>query len=146
MEIVGKGPYHVQMMTKEELQARLRVAKLHQWLGLEVLEASEAGITVKAAWRDEWIVNPARGYTHGGILATLVDVVADYALAAHLGGPAPTVDLRVDYHKAALQGDLTVKGRVVRRGGSFACCEAHVYDKDGELVASGRGTYALPQK
>jgi uncharacterized protein (TIGR00369 family) len=56
------------------------------------------------------------------------------------------VDLRVDYHKAALQGDLTVKGRVVRRGGSFACCEAHVYDKDGELVASGRGTYALPQK
>ncbi|MFL6565830.1 MAG: PaaI family thioesterase [Burkholderiales bacterium] len=146
MEIVGKRPYHVQMMTKEELQARLRVAKLHQWLGLEVLEAGEAGITVKAAWRDEWIVNPARGYTHGGILATLVDVVADYALAAHLGGPAPTVDLRVDYHKAALQGDLTVKGRVVRRGGSFACCEAHVYDKDGELVASGRGTYALPQK
>ena len=56
----------------------------------------------------------------GGILATLVDVVADYALAAHLGGPAPTVDLRVDYHKAALQGDLTVKGRVVRRGGTFA--------------------------
>lgn len=146
MEIVGKGPYHVQMMTREELQARLRLAKLHQWLGLEVLEAGEEGITVKAAWRDEWIVNPARGYTHGGILATLVDVVADYALAAHLGGPAPTVDLRVDYHKAALQGDLTVKGRVVRRGATFACCEAHVYDKDGELVASGRGTYALPQK
>jgi uncharacterized protein (TIGR00369 family) len=111
-----------------------------------VLEASEAGITVKAVWRDEWVVNPSRGYTHGGILATLVDVVADYALAAHLGGPAPTVDLRVDYHKAALQGDLTIKGRVVRRGGSFACCEAHVYDKNGELVASGRGTYAVPQK
>jgi uncharacterized protein (TIGR00369 family) len=146
MEIVGEGPYHVHMMTKDELQARLSVAKFHQWLGLEVLEASEAGITVKAAWRDDWIVNPSRGYTHGGILATLVDVVADYALAAHLGGPAPTVDLRVDYHKAALQGDLTVKGRVVRRGASFACCEALVYDKDGELVASGRGTYAIPQK
>ena len=35
---------------------------------------------------------------------------------------------------------------LVRRGGTFACCEAQVYDKDGELVASGRGTYAVPQK
>jgi uncharacterized protein (TIGR00369 family) len=131
-------------MTKEELQARLRVAKLHQWLGLEVLEASDEGIAVKAAWREEWVVNPARGYTHGGILATLIDVVADYALAAQIGAPAPTVDLRVDYHKAAMQGDLTVRAKVLRRGGTFACCEAFVYDKDEELVASGRGTYALP--
>jgi uncharacterized protein (TIGR00369 family) len=131
-------------MTKEELQARLRVAKLHQWLGLEVLEASDEGIAVKAAWREEWVVNPARGYTHGGILATLIDVVADYALAAQIGAPAPTIDLRVDYHKAAMQGDLTVRAKVLRRGGTFACCEAFVYDKDEELVASGRGTYALP--
>ena len=35
---------------------------------------------------------------------------------------------------------------VENRGGSFACCEAQVYDKDGELVASGRGTYAIPQQ
>lgn len=131
-------------MTKEELQARIRVARLHQWLGLEVLNASDDGIVVKAAWREEWVVNPARGYTHGGILATLVDVVADYALAAEIGTPAPTVDLRVDYHKAAMQGDLTVRAKVLRRGGTFACCEAFVHDKDGELVASGRGTYALP--
>src|SRR3982751_2736364 len=117
-------------MTKEELQARLRVAKLHEWLGLEVLEAADDGIAVKATWREEWIVNPARGYTHGGILATLVDVVGDYALAAELGTPVPTVDLRVDYHKAAMQGDLTVRAKVVRRGASFACCEAFVYDKD----------------
>ncbi len=132
-------------MTKDELQARLSVAKFHAWLGLQVLEASEQGISVKAAWREEWVVNPARGYTHGGILATLVDVVADYALAAELGTPVPTVDLRVDYHRPAMRGDLTVKARVVRRGGTFACCEAQVYDQEGELVASGRGTYALPQ-
>jgi len=34
----------------------------------------------------------------------------------------------------------------VRRGATFACSEALVYDQDGELVASGRGTYAIPQK
>jgi acyl-coenzyme A thioesterase PaaI-like protein len=95
MEIVGKRPYHVQMMTKDELQTRIGVAKFHQWLGLEVLEASdrhhrEAGV---ARRMDR---EPGARVHAGGILATLVDVVADYALAAHLGGPAPTVDLRVD--------------------------------------------------
>jgi uncharacterized protein (TIGR00369 family) len=135
----------MQTMTKEELQARISVAKFHQWLGLEVLEAGEDGITVKARWREEWVVNPARGLgTHGGIIATLVDVVADYAIAAQIGNPVPTVDLRVDYHKPALQSDLIVKASVVRRGSTFACSEARVYDKDGELVASGRGTYAIP--
>src|SRR5690349_14082994 len=124
-------------MTQEELQARIRVAKFHQWLGLEVVEASDDGIAVRATWLEDWVLNPARGYTRGGILATVVNVVAGYALAAQLGAPAPTVDLRVDYHKAAMQGDLTVRAKVLRRGGTFACCEAFVYDKDGELVASG---------
>ena len=131
-------------MTKEELQARISVAKFHQWLGLQVQEVTDEGIVVSAGWREDWVVNPARGYTHGGILATLVDVVADYALAARIGTPVPTVDLRVDYHKAAMRGDLTVKARVVRQGSTFACCEATVYDVGGDLVASGRGTYAVP--
>jgi len=132
-------------MTVEKLQQIISRGPFNQWLNFTILKIDAAGIELKAAWREEWVVNPSRGYTHGGILATLVDVVADYALAAQLGTPVPTVDLRVDYHRPAGQGDLTVKAKVLRRGGSFACSEAYVYDKDGELVASGRGTYAIPQ-
>jgi uncharacterized protein (TIGR00369 family) len=51
------------------------------------------------------------------------------------------VDLRVDYHAAAMPGDLIVKGRVVKAGGQFSTSEAHVYDAAGKLLASGRGTY-----
>ena len=29
----------------------------------------------------------------------------------------------------------------VRAGGQFSCAEASLYDKDGKLLASGRGTY-----
>jgi uncharacterized protein (TIGR00369 family) len=49
--------------------------------------------------------------------------------------------MRIDYHAAAMPGDLTVKGRVVRSGSQFSTAEAHVYDREGKLVASGRGTY-----
>ena len=55
--------------------------------------------------------------------------------------------MRVDYHRFALPGDLVAKGRVVKFGSQFSVCESQVFDKDGRLLASGRGTYltAPPQ-
>ena len=76
-----------------------------------------------------------------GILAAIVDVAADYAIAARLGRPVPTIDVRVDFHKAAMPGDLTARARVVRLGSQYSTAEASVYDQEGALVASGRGTY-----
>ena len=35
----------------------------------------------------------------------------------------------------------TAKGRIVKMGGQFSVAEASVYDKDGKLLASGRGVY-----
>ena len=87
------------------------------------------------------MVNAKAGYTHGGILATLIDVSADYALAAKLGGPLPTIDMRVDYHRAA-KGDMTVKARVIKLGRAYCSAEAEVFDAEGNMVASGRGVYA----
>ena len=87
------------------------------------------------------MVNPDRGYTHGGVLATLVDLAADWAMVKKLGRGVPTIDLRVDYHAAAMPGDLTARGKVVRVGGQFSTAEASICDAKGKLIASGRGTY-----
>ena len=110
-----------------------------------MLASDDTGLEVKAAWREDWVVNPDRRYTHGGILSAIVDVAADYAIAAKLGRPVPTIDLRVDFHKAAMPGDLTAKARVVRMGSQYSTAEASVYDLEGSLVASGRGTYFTAQ-
>lgn len=128
-------------VTIEKLQQLITRGPFNQWLNFSVLKSDDSGIELKAGWREEWVVNPERRYTHGGILAAIVDVAADYAIAAQLGRPVPTIDIRVDYHKAAMPGDLTAKARVVRMGSQYSTAEALVYDKDGALVASGRGTY-----
>ena len=125
----------------ERLQVLITRGPFNKWLNFTVLKADDDGVEIKAAWREEWVVNPERRYTHGGILAAIIDVAADYAIAARLGRPVPTIDLRVDYHKAALPGDITAKARIVRMGSQYSTAEASLYDKDGELVASGRGTY-----
>ncbi len=131
---------------RAELDARIRRAPYHQWLGLTVVEAGDGEIVVEVPWREEFVVNPDIGYTHGGILATLVDLVADWAIATKLGRPFPTVDLRVDYHRPAMKGVLRVRGKVIRIGSSFSTSEAYVEDESGKLLASGRGTYATSTK
>ena len=130
-----------QPVSVEKLQELISRGPFNQWLNFTVLKSDADGVEIRAAWREEWVVNPDRRYTHGGILAAIVDVAADYAIAAQLGRPVPTIDIRVDYHKAAMPGDLVAKARVVRMGSQYSTAEASVYDKDGALVASGRGTY-----
>jgi uncharacterized protein (TIGR00369 family) len=128
-------------ITPERVQELVTRGPFHRWLGLKVVAVHDDGIELTATWREEWVVNPDRGYTHGGVLAALVDLAADWAMVKKLGRGVPTIDLRVDYHAAAMPGDLVARGKVVRLGGQFSTAEAHIYDSNGKLVASGRGTY-----
>jgi uncharacterized protein (TIGR00369 family) len=136
-------------LDQEALQQALTRGPFNRWLNFTVTKVTDEGIEVTSGWREEWVVNPDRRYTHGGVLAAIIDTVADYAIAAKLGRAVPTIDMRVDYHKAAMPGDLTAKGRVVRMGSQYSTAEASIYSADGALVASGRGTYftaPLPPK
>jgi uncharacterized protein (TIGR00369 family) len=128
-------------LTAEQLQERLLRAPYHQWLGLKVEDVGRGTVTIRATWREEWVVNPDRRYTHGGILAALVDLTADWALGAQLGRGIPTIDMRVDYHRVALPGDLVCKGKIIKQGSQFSVAEAEIFDLDGKLCASGRGVY-----
>ena len=128
-------------LTLEQIQALITGAPFHQWLGLTVLAAGADSIEVRAKWREEWVVNVERRYTHGGILAALIDLAADWAMVRETGRGVPTIDMRVDYHRAAMPGDLICRGKAVRFGAQFSTAEAQVLDLDGKLIASGRGTY-----
>jgi uncharacterized protein (TIGR00369 family) len=128
-------------LTLEDVQALVTRAPFHRWLGLTVTAVHDDGIELTAKWREEWVVNTDRGFTHGGVLAALIDLAADWAMVKQTGRGVPTIDLRVDYHRPALRGDLTARGKVIRSGSQFATAEAQIFDADGKLLASGRGTY-----
>ena len=135
------------VVTAEKLQQRLAANPFNAWMGLRILKLDEDAIEIGLVWREEMISNPEARRTHGGILAALIDVTADFMIAAKMGAPAPTVDMRVDYHRAAMPGDLRAVGRIVRMGGTFAVAGAEVFDGDDRLIASGRGLYyTVPPK
>jgi uncharacterized protein (TIGR00369 family) len=128
--------------TKEDIQAKLQRGPYHQWLGITVESVGDGEIVLGAKWREEWVVNPDKGYTHGGILAALVDLTADWALVSKTGRGVPTIDLRVDYHRPAMPGDLRAVGKVIKFGSQVSVAEAQIFDADGKLLASGRGVYS----
>lgn len=115
---------------------------LHRWLNLRLVELTDEHVDIAMPWREELVADPKARYTHGGILATLIDLAADYAVAAKLGRGVPTIDMRVDYHKAAMPGEeLIARGRVIKMGRTVATAEAQIRKADGTLIASGRGVY-----
>ena len=84
-------------LTVQQVQQMIVSRPFHHWLGLEVVALHDDAIEIKAKWREEWVVNPQRRYTHGGISAALIDLAADWALVKRTGRGVPTIDMRVDY-------------------------------------------------
>ena len=128
-------------MTIEQVQALISRAPYHQWLGLTVIAVSDDGIELKAKWREEWVVNTERGYTHGGVLAALIDLAADWAMVKRPGAACRPSTCASIIIGRRCRGDLIARGKVIRSGSQFATAEAQVFDQDGKLIASGRGTY-----
>jgi uncharacterized protein (TIGR00369 family) len=77
-----------------------------QALGIDYVGMDGRTPTRKIDWRDELIGNPVGGVVHGGVITSLVDTASAIAVTAHLEGfeAIATLDLRIDYLKAATPG------------------------------------------
>lgn len=127
--------------TAAELEQTLLASPFHRWLGLRVREVHRDRIELTATPREEWTGDPDTGVVHGGILASLLDLAADWALVGTVGTGVPTIDLTVNYLRAARLGPLHVTGRLIRPGRQVSVAEAQIHDDDGRLIAVGRGSF-----
>ena len=125
----------------ENLADVMQIAPFHRWLGLKIVQQNNDQLELEMPWRDELVSNPVIGAVHGGILASLIDLTGLYAIIAAGGIARATVDLRVDYHRAATNGPLRAIGQVVKLGKTISTADTRIIDDDERLVASGRGTY-----
>lgn len=131
------------IISSERLQERLSRNHFANWMKLEFASSDPGRVEIIAPWREEFISNPDRRYVHGGVLASLVDTAGSFAVATKIGHPAQTIDLRVDFHRAASEGRLRVEAQIVKLGRTIATCDAKVFDAEETLVASGRGVFLV---
>ncbi|SFM21134.1 PaaI family thioesterase [Marinobacter zhejiangensis] len=115
-----------------------------QALGLTVTDAAHNHLVLCLPYSKQIIGNPETGVIHGGAITTLMDTASGSVMICALPEfeLCPTLDLRVDYMRAA-EPHKPVYARAeayrVTRNIIFTRCEA--YQEPGKAVAQCVGTF-----
>jgi uncharacterized protein (TIGR00369 family) len=129
-------------MQASDLQALLDGAPVHRGLGLRVTEAGEHGLILYADAGPEHAGADDSEFLHGGVVATVLDTTATFALIAATGTDWSTVDLRVDFLRPAPAGPLEARGQAVQVGRRLGRATAELYAAGSKrLLASAAGTF-----
>jgi uncharacterized protein (TIGR00369 family) len=131
-------------LTLERLQTYLDNSPFIAFMNMraKAVEPAQETVVLELPMRAEFERGKGTGQYHGGVIATLIDVAGDFALALLVGGPVPTINLRVDYLRPATRTNLTATARVRRAGRTVGVVDVDVHDDNGKLVAVGRGCYS----
>ena len=129
--------------TLASLQEALDDPPFQRFLGLRAVAMDpEAGtVTLALPFKRDLCRSSKVPEIHGGVTAALIDIAGDYALAIQMGDLVPTIYLRIDYLRMAVETELIATARAVKMGRALGIVDVEVQDKDGRLVAIGRGTY-----
>jgi len=98
----------------------------------------------------EKIHKQQKGLVHGGVTASIADIVAGFA--AYTTVPADchvvTAEIKISYFKAGVGDELYAIGTVLKRGRKLNFCEAEVFivsDGKRSLIAKASTTMAVIQ-
>ncbi|MBO0992716.1 PaaI family thioesterase [Bacillus sp. SD088] len=129
---------------KAEIQQRLKHAPFNKFLNIEVLEVDDTYLKAKLPFQEIFQAgSEERGwYIHGGVIASFIDVIGDYVFVPAYGQPLPTVDLRIDYLRAAKAEDLYAEATLVKGGRALGVSDIKVTNDNQREIAIGRGVYS----
>lgn len=118
-----------------------------QALGMTLVSASGAGAEIRMPYDEKLIGDPETGVIHGGAISALMDTCAGTAVLCHpeAGVSTATLDLRIDYMRAATPGDaLTARAACYHVTRSVAFVRATAHDARTDVpVASATGAFTV---
>ena len=117
-----------------------------QLLGFKVTAIEEGQIEGVLVQKDAH--KQHKGFVHGGVVATVADIVAGFAAVSLVPKDhhVVTVELKVSYLNPGIGEKLFARGWVLKQGRKLNFCEAEVYAVSGEkepvLIAKASATMA----
>ncbi|XP_052440894.1 acyl-coenzyme A thioesterase 13 [Carassius gibelio] len=111
---------------------------------VEVLSAAPGKVVCELKVEEEH--TNKGGTLHGGLTATLVDMISTTAIMySERGAPGVSVDMNITYMNAAKIGeDVLITAQVLKQGRTLAFATVDLTNKaNGKLIAQGRHTKHL---
>lgn len=125
------------------LRHELAEPPFHDFLRPQAVDVESDGtVVVRLPFRPEFRRRSDSPFIHGGIIASLADLVAHAAIAVQVQRMVPTIDLRIDYLRAAPEGDLIAKGRILIVGRSIGRADVEITGSSEKILAVARGTFS----
>ncbi|MGA0033676.1 MAG: PaaI family thioesterase [Burkholderiales bacterium] len=87
----------------------------------------------------DFMFNP-QGGLHGGISAFVLDISMGHLLH-RTSGAGTTLEMKVQYLKAAKSGQMTCTARFIRHGRSISFLRSELVDDRGEMIAYATSTW-----
>lgn len=116
-------------------------------LGMELTEIGDGKAEISLPYKGELVGDPETGVLHGGAISAAMDTCCGAAVMCHpdVMGITATIDLRIDYMRAATPGDTIVTRAVcyhLTRSVAFVRGVA-VDGDEGTPVATVSGTFMV---
>ena len=120
-------------------------------IGMEIIGAEAGKASLRFDFRLELVGNFKMGILHGGVIASVLDVVGAAAVISGFGAEEPmhgmgTVDLRIDFLSPGKGKHFVAEGEVMRQGRILSATRMTLHNDQGVLIAIGTAIYRVSVK
>lgn len=86
------------------------------------------------------------GVVHGGVFATMLDTTIALTARSNCGFLVSTINLNINYLANISSGKLIATSKILQQGYRFIIAEGQITDENGNVLATGSGTFKILRK
>ncbi len=147
-----------QALLKQVMEEKIPFCQL---LGIKLASFNPDKPEISIDMREQLHGNFSKGMLHGGVIASVLDSVAGFAILLKMAQQNPkddvlsqikefsrmsTIDLRIDYLQPGLGQSFTASAEVTRLGKRIANVVMNLRNEKHERIATGAAAFMLHEK
>ncbi|RKQ35749.1 PaaI family thioesterase [Oceanobacillus halophilus] len=127
--------------TLNDIKSSFETSAFFAHVGFEIVSFKEGSVKLKLPIR-KYLLN-ANNTLHGGVHATMLDLIMGMTIRSATKTRCTTVNLNVTYLSSTTEGTIFATGKILKQGYKLVSVEGELVDEEGILLAKGVGTFKI---